>query len=417
MKKEFLCISVLFFCSFIFAQPSDPDSHYKLVSGKIFLQSKNYYLLTLLEEDKAVRSLMEKDEVLSSLAKGKKAGLDSALNQCSGTVSCITERLKFSDTEIKSIGDRLAYLYKGDNALGLLVSRHLIPSGNYILYTGSPKDRLVKAWEQDARGINFTIGVYTEGAKAHYPLIDSISFNVADKRYSEFIHSAVYTAAKENSNQPLFFDLPLVTALLFLQANERINAADYEPMAAGVNKAAADKVKSIRWADYPYTLILVPGAGPEEPTVALSAEGMLRCRLAAIQYRKESAPFIMVSGGKVHPYKTKYCEAEEMKRFLIEDLKIPEEAVIMEPHARHTTTNMRNCVRLIYRYGMPMEKPCLVTTTRGQSNAIATTLVQRCKTELGEIPYRVGRRLSETDVEFYPVIDALHITPEEPMDP
>ncbi len=68
-----------------------------------------------------------------------------------------------------------------------------------------------------------------------------------------------------------------------------------------------------------------------------------------------------------------------MKRFLIQKLHIPENAVIMEPHARHTTTNMRNGVRLMFRYGMPMDKPGLTSTERGQSTWISGTLVERCK--------------------------------------
>jgi hypothetical protein len=188
-------------------------------------------------------------------------------------------------------------------------------------------------------------------------------------------------------------------------------------MTASVNKAAFDRIKTIAWNTYKYTLILVPGAGPEEPTVALSAEGMLRCRLAAIQYRKGLAPYIMVSGGKVHPYKTKYCEAIEMKAFLVNELHIPENAVIAEPHARHTTTNMRNCARLIFRYGMPFNKPCLAVTSRGQSTMISATLAARCQKELQEIPFKNGLRLSETEAEFYPLPDALHINPMEPMDP
>jgi hypothetical protein len=199
--------------------------------------------------------------------------------------------------------------------------------------------------------------------------------------------------------------------------NEREQAGDFEPMAAKANKPAFDRVKTLNWNKYKYSVIEIPGAGPDDPTVALSAEGMLRCRLAAIQYNNGLAPFIVTSGGKVHPYKTKYCEAEEMKKFLTDKLGVPENAIIIDPHARHTTTNMRNTVRLIYRYGMPFSKPGITCTTKGQSNMISNTLIARCQKELQEAPYKNGLRLSETEVEFYPLIEALHINPSEPMDP
>ncbi len=107
-----------------------------------------------------------------------------------------------------------------------------------------------------------------------------------------------------------------------------------------------------------------------------------------------------------------------MKKFLMETLKVPENAIIMDPHARHTTTNMRNGVRLLYRYGMPVDKPCLVSTMRSQSYSISSdAFVNRCMREINHVPYKIGKRLSETDVEFYPVLDALHIDADEPLDP
>jgi hypothetical protein len=221
----------------------------------------------------------------------------------------------------------------------------------------------------------------------------------------------------ENNVNPSFYSVPLIAALLFLEMNEREQAADFEPMIQGENKEAFNRIRNIQWKDFKYSVILVPGAGPDEPGVALSAESMLRCRLAAIQYHKGLAPFIMPSGGKVHPYKTKYCEATEMKKYLVEKLKIPANAIIIEPHARHTTTNMRNAARLIFRYGIPFTMPGITSTTRGQSTMIGTTLIARSLIELKEAPYKNGERLSETEIEFYPLIEALHINPSEPMDP
>ncbi|AEV99159.1 hypothetical protein A4D02_11375 [Niastella koreensis] len=399
-------------------QPAAPDPHYKLIRGNSFVQTKNYYLLTLLQQDSVVRQLLERDTVLAAIATNKLSGLSKAGQECTGNLSCYAERMEFSEKEISDISARLMVLYNNSNALGRLVQKHLIASGAYVLYKNStPAELLVKAWEQDARGINFAIGVYAEGKKPNYPLIDSISFNVNDKRYGSLLYTSTYTVASECANVRLFFVPSLTCALRYLEINEREQAADYEPMAETVNKAAYNRVKTIKWDAYPYAVILVPGAGPEDLQTPLSAEGMLRCRLAAVQYKKGAAPFVMVSGGKVHPYKTTWCEAVEMKKFLIEKLNIPENAIIIEPHARHTTTNLRNCVRLIYRYGMPFNKACITTTSVGQSMMITNTLAARCLKELNEVPFQNGKRLTETEAEFYPAIDALQINPTEPLDP
>lgn len=418
MVKVLLTTAMLIMACHLFAQQAAPDPRYKLVTGNQVVQYKNYYLLTLLLEDKEARKLIETDTALNNMAQRKLAGLVNAVKTCSNNASCYTESMKFTEQEIQAVGARLTALYRDNNALGKLVKQHLAPSGTYILFQQeSAAIFLRKAWEQDARGINFAIGVYAEGKKANYPLIDSISFNVNHPRYGSMLYSPAYLIQQECKDSRVFFLVPLTASLQFIELNERDQAADYEPMETTVNKAAYDRIKTLKWNNYKYSVILVPGAGPDDPAVPLSAGGMLRCRLAAIQYQKGLAPFIMVSGGKVHPYKTKYNEAEEMKRFLIQKLHIPENAIIMEPHARHTTTNMRNAVRLMFRYGMPMDKPGLTSTEKGQSSWITGTLVERCKKELDEVPYKPGERLSETEAAFYPLLDALHIDPTEPMDP
>ena len=420
LKRFLLLIAVIpcFFSLPVSAQKKMPVASYQWIKGAGYVQSKNYYLLTLLESLPAAKSIIASDSALVQLSRAKIEKVVNGLLQCDKDAFCYTERMKFSETEIRDIGDRLAALYTDNNGLGQLVAKHLVSSGAYVLLQDlSSKEMLVKAWEQDAKGINFVIGVYAEGKKANYPLIDSTSFDVKARNYFGLTYNLSSLLITESKGNPLFFQLPLAASLHLLEMNERNMAADFEPMVKGENRAAVEKIKTVNWKAYPYTVILVPGAGPDDPKMALSAEGMMRCRLAAAQYRHHDAPFIVVSGGKVHPYKTKFCEATEMKKFLVEELHIPAAAIIIDPHARHTTTNMRNTVRLIYRYGMPFDKPGVTCTTRGQSTMIGVTLIDRCIKELGEAPYRNGRRLSETAIEFYPLIQALHITPAEPMDP
>lgn len=409
-----------------FAQNNHPDPRYKLISGNDYVQSKNYYLLTLFQELPDIKKLLDSDQFLKTMGAAKVDSINKALKTCERDGFCYTSSLKFSDAEIKIVGEKLKALYQSSNALGKLVKDHLVPSGAYILFQQLPADEmLVKAWMQDAEGVNFAIGVYAEGKKPNYPNIDSISFNTRDPRnnntflynYVSLLYNTTSLVAQENKTQPSFFAPSLTAALRFIEINEREQASDFEPMTEGENKAAYERVKTVKWNNYKYSVIMLPGAGPEDPAVPLSAEGMLRCRLAAMQYHKGLAPFIVPSGGKVHPYKTKYCEATEMKKYLVEKMHVPVNAIIIEPHARHTTTNMRNTVRLMYRYGIPLNKMGISCTTRGQSTMIEKTLIDRCLRELNEAPYKNGVRLSETEMEFYPLLDALHINPKEPMDP
>ncbi|GAA4323150.1 hypothetical protein GCM10023149_23900 [Mucilaginibacter gynuensis] len=415
-KSVLLALSYLFFYNTVSAQVGQPRAGYKLVSGNDWVKAKNYYLLTLLQYDKNAQALLAADAALTELAQKKLNSLRASLTECKDAL-CLPARLKFSTEEIGQVSARLTALYKPGNALDKLVKEHLAPSGTYIYYDAkSPAELLVKAWEQDAGAVNHAIEVYAEGKKPNYPQIDSISFDVTKKNYYILMYDCSAEVADVVNQQSLFFEAPLHAALVYLEINERRNAADCEPMATTANRAAAERVKQINWASYPYSHILVPGAGPDNPTTPLSGEGMLRCKAAARQYFAGKAPFVVVSGGAVHPFKTIYNEAVEMKKYMINSLHLPENAVIIEPHARHTTTNIRNDVRLVFRYGMPLAKPGLIVTDKYQNDFIIT-IDKRCISELKYVPHKLGKRLSETALEFYPVITSLQIDADEPMDP
>ncbi|SDH38976.1 DUF218 domain-containing protein [Pedobacter terrae] len=415
MKSLYPFLLLCLFCKGISAQDL-PRQSYPLIKTRNEVQYKNYYLLTLFQQLPELRKMLAADTALQYILKSKTVQVNEALKNCKAEIPCYAKALKFSTAEIEQISNRLATIYAENNELGKLVTNHLIPSGCYALYSnGSHKNVLIKAWEQDANAINYTIGVYVEGNKPNYPKIDSISFSLRDKEYAELTTANAWLALQVNNK--LFFEPAMQFALQALELNERNDAADYEPMVKGVNLAAVNQIKKTDWKKYPYSVILVPGAGPEEKEVALSAGGMIRCRLAALQYQKGMAPFIVVSGGRVHPYKTKFSEAYEMKKFLTEVLQIPENAIIMEPHARHTTTNLRNCARLMFRYGMPINKAGMVCTVKSQSYYITDILPERCKKELGYYPYKNGKRLSDTESEFYLNTASLQIDFDEPLDP
>jgi hypothetical protein len=416
IKAFFTALIFLLIDSAGFAQQAAPSAGYKLVTANSWVQSKNYYLLTLFEQDKVVNALLKNDDELAKLTQAKLAVLQNSLTSCKDAL-CLPAAVKFTAEDIQMVSNRLTELYKSGNALDVLVKTHLIPSGNYIIYKNvTPAQFLVKAWEQDATAVNYAIAVYAEGKKPNYPAIDSISFNIRAKSYYTLMYDCSTVVLSDVAKTRLFFEPALQSALTYLEVNERQDAAIYEPMAATANKAAYNKVKLVKWSAYLYSHILVPGAGPDNLTTPLSGEGMLRCRLAAKQYRAGKAPFLVVSGGNVHPFKTKFNEAYEMKVYMIKTLHIPESAIIIDPHARHTTTNIRNDVRLIFRYGFPMDKPGYIVTDKYQTDFIVN-MTGRCEKELGYVPYKLGKRISETELEFYPVIESLQIDQDEPLDP
>jgi hypothetical protein len=220
------------------------------------------------------------------------------------------------------------------------------------------------------------------------------------------------------ARSPLFFEPTLNFALKLLEINRRDEAGRYEPLERGENKAAVRNLSKIKWSDYPYTFILVLGSGGRDLTTRISPIGAQRTDVAAQLFLQHKAPLIMVSGGHVHPMQTPYCEAIEMKKYLMAKYKIPETSILVEPHARHTTTNFRNAARLAIRYGLPADRTALVTSSEDH---IASSARDEFRTrninELGYFPVEYIRQVSPVAAEFKPSAASLFFDANDPLDP
>ena len=115
---------------------------------------------------------------------------------------------------------------------------------------------------------------------------------------------------------------------------------------------------------------------------------------------------------------TPYCEAVEMKKYVMEKFKIPAASILIEPHARHTTTNFRNGARLALRYRLPANMKALVTSS--ESHIAYTTgevFRTRCLEEFGYFPVEFITRVSPTEAEFKPSVASLFFDANDPLDP
>ena len=174
-------------------------------------------------------------------------------------------------------------------------------------------------------------------------------------------------------------------------------------------------------ASTPYDLILVPGFTPAlqtGPTGRAHPTAVARIREAKQAFDEGMAPRILLSGGNVHPPGTPDFEALLMHRAALE-LGLPHDALLIEPRARHSTTNVRNAGRLMQKHGL---RRALITTSPGQDFYFSAAWISdfhgRCQRELG---YLVGEL---TDVGADAWRSAYRPSPEvhqvqwtDPLDP
>lgn len=375
---------------------------------------KNYYLIYSFRNNAPLLQELHKDPevqiMLTDRNKRFEAGKDCP------TTDCLIDALKWKESEITALNNKFQDLFARKKSFQSFIENTLYPSRKYSKSESlNPKEYLQKALLQDLKAMNNVIDIYGAGKKPNYPDIDSISFNVKDKNYIELLRNVRFDVAADTEKNA--FDQTLLSAIRLLEVNERWDAAQLEPLTKTENKEAYEKVKKTDFSKYPYASLLILGAGPQVYGQKISPMGMLRSRQALRAYQKGLAPFIIVSGGRVHPFKTRYTEAVEMKRYMVEILGIPASAIIIDPFARHTTTNVRNAGRMIIDYGFPKDKWSLVSSSKTHIDYVEKAMDKRSIKELGTVPYIVGKRIDDLLLEYKPTADAFLINPAEPLDP
>jgi len=420
MKRIILTLILGVFMRVALGQTPGYNPSYHFIHSGNLTVDKDFYLLTVIEHDPATSTLLRKNEVLSSILTNRIALLKQHVTDtCSYPVTLLTDFKYTADDSVK-IADAIKAVYKANPAtFNHIIDNDLRASGYYQRFAPlSNEELLLKAFGQYIYGINYIIDQFGMGKKMRYPRIDSANYVVTSKYY-RMVLKDIFAELDEHTDQmQLFYQPSLAIAMQLMQANDRDEPARFEPMEQKENKKAFDRVKQVQWAKYTYAAIVIPGNGPELFTTPISPDNKIHCDAAAERYLKGLAPYIITSGGYCYPFRGPYCEAIEMKKYLMEKYNIPENAIIIDPHARHTTTNIRNANRLMIRYGIPINKPSLFVTSKSQHDyAMNDAFDRRNQHELGYVPYRGKKSISNQDIVYYPVFESLHMDPLDPLDP
>lgn len=383
--------------------------------------SRNFPLFTILSADPSAHLALANTPTLRMLLDERRNAVAQAVATCGPSAGCHVAALRWSDADSTRVRDVLTTMVRG-GALASAIAR-MRASGLFARDAALDDEAfVVRAWDRATQGLNNVLAVYGNGDAPRYPAIDAVSHDPASAAYGQLVHTGVGLMDERATSWDLFYQPSLDFALRLLAINFRDEAARHEPMEAGENAAAFRRIPSIAWADYPYTVALVPGAGlsdqMERENHGLSPMGRQIIEIAARRYHAGRVPLIIVSGGYVHPKHSRFAEAIEMKRALVDDFGVPEDAILVDPHARHTTTNVRNAARLMFRYGIPTDRPALITTQQYHLDSIAADAFdQRNDRELGYRPYVSKRRLSRFELEWLPNVMSLHVDPLDPLDP
>jgi len=405
----------------VFAQNKNafsPNYHFKHSANLV--ADKNFYLLTAFQQEPVLRTLLLADTSLRAIYARRRNRVKQNAGDSIRSRSGLLTAFRWQGADSAASEAALTRLYeKNRKAFDQFLDTEIRPSGFYYNFCDSTNlSLLVKAWRQTEHGLNYIIDQFGLGKKMRYPRIDSASYPLRSRYYLVVLKDIFGYENETELQEGIFFEPSLRIAMRLMDANDRDEPAREEPMELRQNKEAVNRIARMHWDNYRYSAILIPGNGPELTTTPISPDNKIHCDLAALRFQQKLAPFIIVSGGYCYPFRGPYCEALEMKRYLMKKFAIPPGSIIIDPHARHTTTNIRNANRLIIRYGLPGSKPVDLVTSKSQTdyvNALAFDL--RNQRELGYVPYVNKKRLSDHDTTYNLSYQSLHMDPGDPLDP
>jgi hypothetical protein len=91
---------------------------------------------------------------------------------------------------------------------------------------------------------------------------------------------------------------------------------------------------------------------------------------------------------------------------------------LIEPHARHTTTNLRTSARLLFATGVPTDRPSLIVSDHLTIQYIkSNVLFDRNMREMGVQPGRVEAGPDKFTALFTPDRTAFYVEVTDPLDP
>ncbi|SFN84550.1 DUF218 domain-containing protein [Sphingomonas sp. OK281] len=312
---------------------------------------------------------------------------------CADDLGCITQAMVWTPSETATLATA-------------------VPAGTAYADDGSAAQA-----KREIEGINVVLRTFGLGQVPRYPQIDGAG-PIDPIEVRARLQAADWLSRTPRAGSAQALDTSVDFALALLDVSDRTDAIGFDPLMGGLNAAATRRARSLDWTRWRYSAMIVTGVGPETPDAALSPFGKYHIRLAADRFARGDIAVIILTGGRAHPRGTRFTEAEQMRAALIERYGVPADAIVVEPYARHTTTNLRNATRLLAALGAPLDKDAVIVCNPGQSETIASAaFAQRNLAELGYVPGQVGRRLSPTELEFRPSPLSLRIDPRDPLDP
>ncbi len=213
--------------------------------------------------DPQLKNIIAKDEILQAFSQRYSHVLQSLTVDCVTVPACYTKNMLWDSVSILRVADRLGSIYRSDATFRRIMHRHLAESGVFLKWFELPDEEILKsAWTQEISAVNHILTTYTTNKGFRYPEIDSNNFDVNAGGFKEKMRALFSQYHTGSASRDIFFYPSMRLALDLLKMAHRDEAGRYEPI-DNANRQALKGLAKVDWRKYPYSAILVFGAGPD----------------------------------------------------------------------------------------------------------------------------------------------------------
>src|SRR5690606_23803491 len=126
------------------------DPAYQFVKSGNYVQDKNFYLLTLFEQEPALQRALAQNSTLKKYYTRFRQQAAATPSHCA-SAACYAAALLLDEKVVDAIAGTLEKLYSSQPAFRAALQPHLKPSGAFMRHAALPEgEMLAERWKEEA---------------------------------------------------------------------------------------------------------------------------------------------------------------------------------------------------------------------------------------------------------------------------
>jgi len=220
-----------------------PAPQATVASPRDHVREKTLPLITLIERDSEALAAIRSDAELATIAAAYRARAEQAASTCAISAACYTAAERLTPEDISHIESVLRRLATDNAAVRRFADGSLKTSGIAATHDAEPgPEWLAAAWRSTSQMMEAMVSVYGENGPTRFPAIDSMRLDPKSDGFGRMMRTLTALMLERHDGREAVFEAPADFALSVMQTDNRDEDGRHEPMEAGENSDAFERM-------------------------------------------------------------------------------------------------------------------------------------------------------------------------------